>query len=391
MTAPAAAQSGVAQEAAAFVARTVAPHADDWDRAEAVPPDVLRTLGTAGWLGAAIGPDYGGRGLDALSLGLVAEQFGRGSVSLLSLLTAHGMACRAIARWGSPTLRRQWLPEFAAGTAIAAFAVSEPEIGSDAAGVRCTAARVAGGWRLDGRKSWISGVQIANAVVVLARTDHGSAAFLVDAKMAGVDVQPIRGMLGFRAAMLGTIEFADCRVPDDCLLARVGFGFSHVIGDALDLGRFCIAWGASGLLAAVVDATVTRAQEREQFGAALIKHQLIQRMIADMVTDRSAARLLCEAAAEARQARTPSALMATNTAKYFASRAAVRAASDAVQIHGAAGLGPDLPVQRYYRDAKAFELIEGSNEIQQMLIARDAQSHIARETRKIILSGEGVV
>lgn len=378
MTARTAAQSGVEHEAAAFVAQAVAPYADAWDRAEAMPAGALRALGAAGWLGAAIGAEFGGRGLDALSLGLMAEQFGRGSVSLLSLLTAHGMACRAIARWGSPALRRQWLPEFAAGTALAAFAVSEPETGSDAAGVRCAAARIAGGWRLDGCKTWISGAQIANAVVVLARTDHGSAAFVVDVKTAGVDVQPIRGMLGFRAAMLGTIKFDDCRVPDDALLARVGFGFSHVIGDALDLGRFCIAWGASGLLGAVVDAAVARAQGRAQFGAALIQHQLIQRMIADMVTDRSAARLLCEAAAEARQARRPAALMATNTAKYFAARAAVRAASDAVQIHGAAGLGPDLPVQRYYRDAKAFELIEGSNEIQQMLIAREAQSQSVR-------------
>lgn len=373
MTVLTAAHTELDKEAAAFVAQSVTPYADEWDRAETMPREAVRALGAAGLLAGTIGAEYGGRGLDALSLGLVAEHLGRASVSLLSLMTAHGMACRAIARWGSQNLRRQWLPELAAGTALAAFAVTEPEVGSDAAGVRCMATRVAGGWRLDGSKTWISGAQIADAVLVLARSDAGPAAFLVDVKSAGVQVQPIRGMLGFRAAMIGSIEFDGCLVPDDALLARVGFGFTHVIGDGLDLGRFCIAWGASGLLGAVVDASVARANQREQFGVALIKHQLIQRMLADMLADRSAARLLCEAAAEARQARTPTAVIATNTAKYFASRAAVRAASDAVQIHGAAGLGPELPVQRYYRDAKAFELIEGSNEIQQILIARDAQ------------------
>jgi hypothetical protein len=366
------------RELAGLVEGSVVPCADIWDRDEAMPREVIAGLARRGLFAGGLDAEHGGRGLDAGSLGLVAAELGRGSASLLSLYTVHAMVCQAVARWGSEPLRRQWLSRLGHGEALGAFALTEPESGSDAASVACSAVRDGDAWRLDGCKTWISGAQSADLVLVLARTDAGLACFLVELSLPGVRISPIHGMLGFRAAGVGTIEFDGCRIGDAALLARAGFGLSHVANQALDLGRFCIAWGATGLLQAVVEASVAYVTRRRQFGSALIDHQLIQRMIADMEVDLRAARLLCRAAADLRQARDPAGVMATNTAKYFAARAAVRAAADAVQVHGAAGLGPGLPVQRYYRDAKAFEVIEGSNQIQQILIAQDAAQRHAR-------------
>ena len=155
-------------------------------------------------------------------------------------------------------------------------------------------------------------------------------------------------------------------------MGRVGFGFSHVAGTALDHGRFCVAWGSVGLAQACVEACLRYAETRVQFGRPIRDHQLIQQLVADMVTDTQAARMLCYGATRMRQERQPEAIMQTSMAKYFASRVAARAASDAVQIHGANGCSSDYPVQRYLRDGKILEIIEGSNQIQQMLIARYA-------------------
>jgi alkylation response protein AidB-like acyl-CoA dehydrogenase len=177
-------------------------------------------------------------------------------------------------------------------------------------------------------------------------------------------------MLGVRASMLAELHFDGCRIPADRLVGRVGFGVSHVGFSALDLGRYSVAWGCVGIAQACLDASMCYTRRRTQFGAYLKEHQLIRRMITDMITNVKAARLLCFQAGHLRDAGDPRAVIETLIAKYFASTAATRAADDTVQIHGGNGCSSDYPVQRYFRDAKIMEIIEGSTQIQQLTIAK---------------------
>jgi alkylation response protein AidB-like acyl-CoA dehydrogenase len=364
------AQAARHREYRAFVNELVTPRADQMDAEQRTPQDMLEALANRGYLGGCIPAEYGGSASDALSYGLLCHELGRGSGSLLSLLTVHGMVSASILKWGSDEQRATYLPRLARGELIGAFAVSEPEVGSDAQLVGLRAVEQGNAFLLSGRKKWISYAELAGLFLVLARTEAGPTAFLVERNQAGFSCTPIRGMFGFRAAMLGELQFDACRVPSSSMLGRPGLGFSYVGSSALDLGRFCIAWGAVGLAQECLDLSLSYSSRRKQGGTELANHQLIQRLVADMMTDVRAARALCLRAAELREERDPDSILETSIAKYFSSKIATRVASDAVQIHGANGVGPDFATQRHFRDARILEIIEGSNEIQQTVIAK---------------------
>ena len=362
----------------AFTREFVLPYAREFDRAEEIPDELIQELGKRGYLGALVPEKYGGQGMDSLTWGLLCEEIGRGSASLVSLLTVHSMVIQGLNRWGSEEQKAHWLPKLASGKTIGAFALSEPDIGSDAAHCK-TEARVDGeDYLLSGEKRWISFGQIADLFLVLGGVDEQSTAFLVESDSSGFERRPISGMMGFRSAMLASLHLDGCRVPEANLVGRPGFGFSHVAGTALDHGRFCIAWGALGLIEACISASLDYAETREQFGSPLKDHQLVKAMIADMLVQSRAARLMCYNAAGLKERGSPSLIMETSIAKYFSSRAAVQVALDAVQIHGANGCTEDYPVARYLRDAKVFEIIEGSNQIQQIIIAKYGHQEHAR-------------
>jgi len=350
----------------------IAPFADQWDQEGAVPCEVIETLAREGLLGATLPAGVGGLDLDALSFGLLCQELGRGSVSLASLLTVHSMCSAAVLRWGTDDQRQTWLPRLAAGETIGAFALSEPGTGSDAKSLTTRATRTADGWTLDGTKRWISFGQVADLLLLFATSDDGVSAFLVEADSPGLEIRPIDGMLGFRASALAELGLDRCRLPADSLLGRSGLGFTWVANHALDLGRYTIAWASAGLSRACLDASLSYASEREQFGVPIKEHQLVRAMLADMWTEAEAAELLCANAGRLRQEGDPDSVVATATAKYFGARAASRAASSAVQIHGANGCSERFPVQRYFRDAKVLEIIEGSTQIQQLLISHSA-------------------
>lgn len=352
--------------------REVVPRAEDWDRAECLPRTAVSSLAGYGILGANIAPAHGGGALDAVAWGEALESLGEASVALLSVVTVHAMCSHAIERWGAAAAQGTWLPGMAAGTRLGAFALTEPSIGSDAKNIETRLEDAGSHWRVNGRKRWISGARLADVVLVLGRTDAGPTAVLVPRETPGLTVTPITGLLGFRAAQPCDLALTDVLVPKDNTIGPEGLGFSHVVGAALDLGRFCVACGCTGLIRACLRASVDYARTRKQFGVALREHQLIQGMIADMATGYRAARALWRQAAALRQQGDPAAITETTAAKYFASTAAARAADDAVQIHGANGCGTDFPVQRYFRDARVSEIIEGSNQMQQVLLAFDA-------------------
>ena len=363
-------QTALHDEAREFCDREIVPFADAWDRDERMPPEIVRQLSERGYLGAVIPKAYGGREFDMVAFGLIIQEIGRGSASLLSLLTVHGMVSQAIAKWGSKEQRERWLPRMAKGEILAAFGLTEPKIGSDARNVETTARAEAGGYALTGEKRWTSCGQIAHLYLIFGQLDGSPTAFLLERETDGLEVRPVKGLLGFRSAMIAELSLKDCRIPAGNLVARPGFGFSHVGNAALDHGRFCVGWGCTGLAMACLNASLDYSSKRRQGGGLLRSHQLIQQMVAEMITGIKASRLLCLNASALKDAGEPDSIMETSIAKYFASRVAVQAANSAVQIHGANGCGSDYPVQRYFRDARIMEIIEGSTQIQQIIISK---------------------
>jgi hypothetical protein len=362
-------QEASREEFRKFADEVVAPHAAAHDSEERLRQEVIDALVERGYLASFLPPEQGGAGLDFITYGLLTEELGRACSSTRSLLTVHDMLTLAIRRWGNEE-QRSWLPRLARGEVLGAFALSEPEVGSDAKSVSTTAEAADGAFVVHGTKKWITFGQIADLFVVFVRCEEGPTALLVERDTPGLTIEPLGGVLGTRGSMLAQLRFEDCRVPEANLLGRVGFGFTHVASAALDLGRYSVACGSVGIGQACLDASMDYASERVQFGAAIKQHQLVRRMLTDMLTQVRAARLLCLRAGTLKQQEDPRGTLETLIAKYFASTTAVRVASDAVQIHGANGCTADYPVARLLRDAKVMEIIEGSTQIQQVAIAR---------------------
>lgn len=359
--------------AAAFVDRHILPHADAWDRAGAIPEELLARISDAGMWAPFLGAQVGGAGLDLVTLGEVHEEFGRGCSSVRSLLTVHTMVSWAVQRWGTADQLQLWGPALASGATLGAFCLSEPGAGSDAAGIAASAApRPGGGWVLNGVKKWITNGQRADLLLVFAKAGPNTLALLVPRQTPGVTVRPIDDMLGTRASMLAEIAFSNVELGPDALLGPSSFASGMVLTGILDLGRYSVAAGSIGIIQACVNACAQYASRRTVGGVPLRDLPLIQAKLTDMVTDVRAARMLCAEAGRLKDAGDPATIMATWVAKYFASTAAARHASEAVQVHGANGCSPAYPVARLYRDSKVMVIIEGSNEIQRMTIAGEA-------------------
>jgi glutaryl-CoA dehydrogenase (non-decarboxylating) len=353
-----------------FATAEIAPNSQVFDREQKLPTALIRKLGDHGLLGLMAPLEHGGLGKDSITFGLLNEQIGRASSAVRSLLTVHSMVLHAIVRWGSSEQKKVWLPRLSKGDLLGAFALSEPEVGSDGANVQTIAVERSGEFVLTGRKSWVSFGQIADIFLVVARHESGPTAFLVERGIEGLSILPVSNLLGERAGMLAELDLRNCRVRNSSLLCRVGYGFSHVASAALDLGRYSVAWGCVGVAQACVDASLSYVNSRKQFGKRLIDHQLVQKLITDMVTNLTAARLLCFDAGQSRDSREHQSILITAMAKYFAATALDKIANDTMQLHGAKGLSSDLPVERYLRDSRVAQIIEGSTEILQTSIAQ---------------------
>jgi len=361
----AAAQAGFRE----FVDREVVPTADENHRAQRTPPQLIQRLVEQGFLGLTVPSEFGGAGRDMITLGLLAEELGRGCSSLRSLLTVHTMVAQSILRWGSRDQKAQWLPRLASGQLLGALALSEPNIGSDAGGIETIATPTPTGYVVRGTKKWTTYGQIADLFLVFARCEGKPLALLVEKNSPGLSTEPLLDLLGTRASMVATVHLQDCVVPKENLLGRVGLGISHIANSALDSGRYTVAWGCVGIAQACLEASIVYSSERRQFGVLLKDHQLIRRMVTDMLTGVTAARLLCLQAGRLKDAKDPESLAATSMAKYFAADLAMKSSTSAVQLHGANGCSREYPVQRFFGDAKIMEIIEGSTEIHQSTLA----------------------
>ncbi|MGJ8688142.1 MAG: acyl-CoA dehydrogenase family protein [Gammaproteobacteria bacterium] len=378
-------------EAATLLSRYTAQDIAAWDQAESMPDEVIASLAQAGLLGTFVETSFGGRGWDASSFGLLCAELGQASLSLLSIVTVHSMVMEAIRLSGTQEQREYWLPILTQGQKIGAFALTEPDFGSEATGIQTTLTPCAEGFRINGKKKWISYATKADLLLVFGKLEDGSpVACLLPSDTKGLRVTPMSNLLGFRAAMLGEIEMNDCVIPAENIIGRVGAGISYVAAGALDLGRLVIAFGSLGAMEACLTDSVTYAKKRTQFGQPLAKHQLIQKMLADMITSYKAAERLCLHAAQRRAAGDPMAAMETATAKYFTSTHAMTVANHAVQIHGAAGCSAnESRTERFYRDLKITEIIEGSNQMQQIMIAQNGMGEFVQSAlrRKRLLAG----
>ncbi|MBN3889973.1 MAG: acyl-CoA dehydrogenase family protein [Nostoc sp. JL31] len=353
----------------AFVNEEICPSAGEWDRKEFTPPELIKKIAEHGFLGAILPQEYGGKGMDMITYGILNEELGRGCSSVRSLLTVHNMVAYALCKWGNKSQKEYWLPKFASGEIIAAFALSEPNVGSDAKSVETTATLVGDAYILNGQKKWITYGQIADVFLVFGKCEGKPTAFLVEKNSPGLSVKAMSGILGVRASMSAELLFNNCHVSLENLVGKLGFGFSYIASSALDYGRYSVASGCVGIAQACLEACIKYTNERKQFGVYLKEHQLIRQMITQMITKVKAARLLCYQAGYLKDINDPNSIMETAIAKYFASTVATKIANDAVQIHGGNGCSSEYPVERYLRDSKIMEIIEGSTQIQEITIA----------------------
>jgi butyryl-CoA dehydrogenase len=359
----------------AVVAAGVAPGAAAANAQQVFPEAAVAALAGAGLLGVQVSPDWGGRGLGATELAITVEEVSRVCASTGVIASVHNsLVCAPLERHGTPAQRARWLRPLATGALLGAFALTEPQAGSDAAGITTRAVRDgAGGWVLDGEKRYVTNAGEAALFVVFAVTAPEAprrrvTALLVERGTPGLTVGPRRHKLGVQAASTCDLTFAACRVPDGNVLGDPGDGLAVAFG-ALERGRVGIAAQALGIAQACLDASLARVRARRQFGRPLADFQAVQFAVADMAVEVQAARLLTYRAAARQDAGLPAAADAS-MAKLYASEAANRAATKAVQLHGALGYMREGEVERYFRDAKVTEIYEGTSEIQRLLIAR---------------------
>ncbi|MBX9606757.1 MAG: acyl-CoA dehydrogenase family protein [Gammaproteobacteria bacterium] len=363
-------QRGIVDEAAEFARTVLAPRAQENDEKGVFPREVLKQMAERGYLGATVPQEYGGLGLDPVAYGLLVAAIESGDCAASRLLTVHvALVAEAILKCASTEQIREWIPRLARGETICAFALTEPDHGSDAAGIQ-TAYTVHGDeFRLNGRKRWITFSGIADLLLVIARNEETVSAFLIESATEGVRIIPQRGLMAGKACHISEVVLEDVVVSKKNMIGQPGQGFTYVVNAALDHGRYSIAWSGVGLAEAAVDAMVSYAKKRSQFGAKIGTFQLVREMIAEAVARVYAAKSLCLRAGETRRAGKPDSIIESTIAKHFAAGAAFRTACDAVQIHGGNGFSNEYPVERYMREAKVLEIIEGTAQIQQMVIS----------------------
>jgi len=352
-----------------YVAREFAPHIDELDRQHRYDHDTFPKLAEIGLTGICFPEEYGGSGMDYISLGLASEELEYVDTSLRTILSVHiGLCACGIYIWGTEEQKQRLLRPLAAGDSFGAFGLTEPNAGSDVAAMQSTAKRDGDSYVLNGEKTWISYANVADTFLVFAKTDpeaghRGISAFVVERGQSGSGLQtfPMKHKASIFAGDAGSVTMTDLRVPAQNRLGEEGEGFVIAMS-SLENGRYTVGSGACGTIRAAYDMSIAYAKEREAFGRPIGKFQLVQQMIARMYQSYEAARLLCLKAGYAKNIGKPS-NRPVSLAKWFACDAAFQAASDAVEVFGAYGCSDEYPVFRLMRNARAPIIYEGTREI----------------------------
>jgi alkylation response protein AidB-like acyl-CoA dehydrogenase len=361
-----------------FAQKEIAPIAAEFDESGEFPYETVKKMGALGFMGIEVPEQYGGAGMDTLSYVLALEEICKVDASHGVIMSVNNsLYCYGILRFGTEEQKQKFLKPVASGQAIGAYSLTEPMSGSDAGTMKSRAVREGDSYILDGRKSWVTSGPVADYAVVFMMTDpskkqKGISAFLVDTRTPGFSRGKKEPKLGIRASATSELIFENCRVPADCRLGEEGEGFKIAM-TVLDAGRIGIGAQALGIAEAAYEAARTYAAEREAFGQKIGEFQGTGFKIADMKTRIEASRLLIYNAALAKERAKTTAerfSLQASMAKLFASETAMFCAHQAIQIHGGMGYSRELPVERYFRDAKVTEIYEGTSEIQRLVISR---------------------
>jgi butyryl-CoA dehydrogenase len=357
-----------------FCKRELMPIAKDIDQEARFPWEVVEKMGKLGYFGVQIPKKLGGAGMDAMSFMIMIEEISRACAGLGLCLSVHyGVGVYPLMAFGSEEQKKKWVPPLAKGEKIGAFCLTEPNIGTDAAGIEATAIRDGEHYLINANKVFVTNGGVADICLIFARTNieagrKGISVVVVERGTPGFVVGDLEDLCGMRANPVSSIRLCDCRVPVENLLGKEGMGLQIGLS-ALDTGRMGIAAQSLGIAQAAFDEAVKYAKERRQFGVAIAKHQAVQLMIADMATQLDAARLMVYRVALLSDQGRPFS-QAAAMAKLFASETACKVTDMAVQIHGGYGYSKSYPVERYYRDARVTRIYEGTSEIQRIVISR---------------------
>ncbi|WP_341646204.1 acyl-CoA dehydrogenase [Thauera sp. SDU_THAU2] len=358
----------------AFAQERLAPFAAEWDRKHTFPREALKELAELGALGMVVPEEWGGAGMDYMSLVLTLEEVAAGDGATSTILSVqNSLPCGILNRFGTEAQKEAWLRPLARGEKLGCFCLTEPHVGSDAAAIRTTAVREGDEWVLNGVKQFITTGKHADVAIVFAVTDKaagkkGITCFLVPADAPGYQVGRIEEKMGQRASDTTQILFENCRIPAGSVIGAEGEGYRIALSN-LEAGRIGIAAQCLGMARAALEAAIKYAQERETFGKPIFEHQAVNFRLADMATQLEAARQLVWHAASLKDAGRPC-LKEASMAKLFASEMAERVCSDAIQVHGGYGYVTDFPVERIYRDVRVCQIYEGASDIQRLVIGR---------------------
>jgi glutaryl-CoA dehydrogenase (non-decarboxylating) len=367
----------IVQTVREFAAKEVAPHIKEWDEKQQFNRAVLDKMGELNLLGVCLPEELGGAGFDYVALGLVCEELEYTDTFLRVAMSVHtGLNCLTLYSWGTEDQKRKYLVPQAKGEKLATYGLTEPGAGSDVVGSRSTARREGDEWVLNGEKMWISLADVADNFLFFCWTDEekrkrrdhtGMSCFIVERAMRGFTSGTIHGKMGIRAGNTGYFSLQDVRVPQANMVGREGEGFKIAMF-ALEQGRYTVAAGATGIIRASRDASISYANERETFGTKIANHQLVKQKIAEMEADYQMAHLLWLRAGWLKNEGLPNA-RATSLAKWQATVRSEKAASMAIEVHGANGYSNDYPVERYLRNCKAAIIYEGTRDIHTLMQA----------------------
>jgi alkylation response protein AidB-like acyl-CoA dehydrogenase len=360
--------------AADFAANVIAPNAAAWELQRCLPPERIRPAAQAGLTGLLLAEDQGGRGLSKTAMARVMEELSMADMAYAFILVVHNNFMNALAQAGNQALRERYLPDMLSGDCLGAFLLTEPQSGSDAANVTTTARRDDGGWVLNGAKAWITSAANADLLSVYAQTDvaegwRGIAAFAVAADHPGVIRETPYSTMGAHVMGTGGFRFEDCRLSDETVLFPPGDGFKGALA-GIDLARANVAAMCSGMMANSLEVALAHAAERRAFGQRVLDFQGLQWQLADVATDLHAARLMAYTATRAIDAGQTAAIAAAH-AKKFATRAALKGIADCMQVMGADGYKHDFSLARHLACAKMAHYIDGTTEIQNVVISRE--------------------
>ncbi len=367
-------QEMIRDTAREFARKEIAPVATDNDHAGVFDTQIAKRLAEMGFLGPIFPEQYGGRGLDYRTYGLIVEEIGKADAAARTVISVSTSLCGVpIFKFGTEEQKQLYLPGICDGSALACFGLTEPDTGSDAANQKTHATRIDGGWRISGQKMFISLGNYAKTALIFAQTDpelgyKGLACFLVPTDSPGFSASTIKHKLGMHASDIAELSLNAVDVPDDAMLGQIGDGFK-VAMTALESGRYSVAAGCVGICAGSLECSIEYAKTREQFGKPIGAFQLVQDMIAQMVLKTETSRLLLWRAGYLKDTGQPNTLE-TSLAKLHASESAVECANLAIQVHGGSGYVDDYPPARYLRDARVATLYEGTSQIQKLIIGR---------------------